>query len=671
MLNDSVVQRIWNSPVLSLRLKRRIKAASEGSSVGSAANLKAAKHRFESFAAPLGRMLLHLEEFLDEVQETCDDRGASKEAEDCWRWLSALDEEKLYQLGMLADCSDEILVATRQVDREDVDTSMMHDAARALLERMDALFNKRQCLEIPGYTKHVLLILKHKRIVHGPRGVLKSIGGRGADGNTALEHCFQRMAAYTALVADVVQTEFPDYELFCSFKLFNLECGGVIGPGSSNKGSDMALQRLAQAFNVEFAALKDQFYRLGPVAMQKKRDCPHICNKIAWTEAVRSCHRHHETKRRWELDALLPTLWRYVGWTAATSGVEQNFSKALRSIGPQRGSLSPNREETAVRFAVYKPDEQEVEHLINKARAIWAAHYGPPRHVEPRARCDRGTCKASGSENTETAWLNNRRSAAIEAGNKLGDAAALSIEAAEGRSGWTEGHDKEHTFQLKKRAKKELQALEDGILLPHEIRPGMQEALVDLKRRDKKADAEVKRKLQKKLSLRRSEQLTLHLKAGTVACIIVSELADDVARTLRSKGCLLSEQLTLKTQLLVVDDPANMNKLQKWTTALAGILVCSPDAVLSCDSGKCIGPFLQFKAAVASKKKLYLSQEFQNKHVRISALLQEACKLPCSSWKISAAGGAGCVVLGGDNGKVATDFLSSITCIVRAESRAR
>ena len=480
------------------------------------------------------------------------------------------------------------------------------------------------------------------------------------------------MAAYAALVADVVQTEFPDYELFCSFKLFNLEGGGVIGPGSSNKGTDMALQRLAQAFDVEFAALKSQFYRLASVAMQKKRDCPHICNKMAWTEAVRSCIRHHETRRNWGLDAILPVLWRYVGWTAATSGVEQNFSKALRSIGPQRGSLSPDHEETAVRFAVYKPEEQEVEHLITKARAIWAVHYGSPRRVEPMARCDRGSCKPAGaSENTETAWLNRRRSAAIEAGNKLGNAAALSIEAAEVGSGWTEGHDKEHTFQVKKRAKKELQALEDGILLPHEIRPGMQEALLDLKRRDKKADDETKRKLKKKLNLRRSAQLSLCLKAGTVACISVSELADDLVRTLRSKGCLLSDPLSLKTQLLVVDDPANMNKLQQWTAALVGILVCSPDAVLSCDSQQSFGPFLQYKAAVASKKKLHLTHEFQTKHVRISALLQEACQLPRSTWKMSAAGVAGCIVLGGQNGKSATDFLSSISCIIRAESRAR
>ena len=135
-----MVQRIWNSPVLSARLKVRIKSL-EDSKVGTAANLKAAKHRFESFAAPLGRMLLHLEEFLDLVQETCDMRGDSKEADDCQSWLAGLDEEKLLQLAMLADCSDEILVATRGMDFEDVDTSTMHATARDLLDRLDALFN--------------------------------------------------------------------------------------------------------------------------------------------------------------------------------------------------------------------------------------------------------------------------------------------------------------------------------------------------------------------------------------------------------------------------------------------------------------------------------------------------------------------------------------------------
>ena len=122
--------------------KRGFIKASADSNVDSTANLKAAKHRFESFAAPLGRMLLHLEEFVDEVQETRDDRVQSTEARDCWDWLGGLNDEKLYQLATLADCSDEILVATRMVDAEDVDTSTMQDSARASLERLDALVNK-------------------------------------------------------------------------------------------------------------------------------------------------------------------------------------------------------------------------------------------------------------------------------------------------------------------------------------------------------------------------------------------------------------------------------------------------------------------------------------------------------------------------------------------------
>ena len=49
----------------------------------------------------------------------------------------------------------------------------------------------------------------------------QSAVGRAAD--AALQNCFRRMEAYTALVADVVRTEFPDYELLCAFSVFNLD----------------------------------------------------------------------------------------------------------------------------------------------------------------------------------------------------------------------------------------------------------------------------------------------------------------------------------------------------------------------------------------------------------------------------------------------------------------
>jgi hypothetical protein len=93
------------------------------------------------------------------------------------------------------------------------------------------------------------------------------------------------MTAYTALVADVVKTEFPDYELFCAFNIFNLTDNSKAG-----NGNDIALRRLAQAFDVNHAALKDQYHRLRSVALQKKRDGV-VGNKDAWKEAVQSCRR--------------------------------------------------------------------------------------------------------------------------------------------------------------------------------------------------------------------------------------------------------------------------------------------------------------------------------------------------------------------------------------------
>ena len=660
-----MVQRIWNSPVLSARLKVRIKSL-EDSKVGTAANLKAAKHRFESFAAPLGRMLLHLEEFLDLVQETCDMRGDSKEADDCQSWLAGLDEEKLLQLAMLADCSDEILVATRGMDFEDVDTSTMHATARDLLDRLDALFNKEQCVGIPGYTQHVMDVLKKPRIIHCSGGLIKSIGG--GDNSNALQNCLQRMTAYTALVADVVQTEFPDYELFCAFSIFNLEGNSRVA-GAIN---DAALQRLSRALDVNHAALVVQYHRLRAVAMQRKKDGMSLSNKDAWKDAVRSCKRASATIASWSLDAVLPVLWRYAGWTAATSGVEQNFSKALRSIGPQRGSLTPENEETALRLAVYKPDSAEEEDVIARARAIWHKHYGSHRQYNT-TRCDKGTHRDQASTNTEKAWLDKRRAAAQEVGAKLGNASTLTIESAAGGTGWTDGHDHEHDFQVKKRAKKELQALDDGLLLDHEVRPGMRDQLHKMKLIQKKDDRANKRKILKQQTfVKTGKSLPLIIKPGTVACVTASTGVEELSKILNCYKAAVHAEPSVRTQLLVVDNPADLPKVHKWMAALSGMLVTSAQAVLALHRGQHVGSFLKFRRAVAHTKRcLYMAPEFQHKHNVITKLLQEACQLQGSRWRISDVENAKCTVLGGPRGVTAKQFLRTLTYAIRSESRAR
>ena len=657
-----MVQRIWNSPILATRLKARIKASE--SACGTAANLKAAKHRFESYATPLGRLFLHLEEFLDEVQETCEDRHDKIEGRDCWNWLEGLDMEKLYQLAMVADCCDEILVATRGMDAENIDTSTMHTTAVELLDRLDALFNRKQCLEIPGYTKHALDILMRPRIIYGPDGAITSIGGRVDQ--AALCNCFRRMTAYTALVADVVKTEFPDYELFCAFNIFNLTDNSKAG-----NGNDIALRRLAQAFDVNHAALKDQYHRLRSVALQKKRDGV-VGNKDAWKEAVQSCRRAIAHNVGWNMDALLPVLWRFVGWTAATSGVEQNFSKALRSIGHQRGSLTSEHEETAVRFAVYKPNATEQEDLIRRARIIWDKHYGCTRQAQTQ-RCDKGMHRGQAcAGNTEKFWLEQRRAAAQEVGEKMGHASALTIESAKDGPGWTVGHDDEHEFQSKKRAKKKLEAFEDGLLLEHEVHEGMQNELDALKLRQKTADKAIKHKLAKRRE-RQTTGMPLKIKPGTVTCLKASTNIDELSKSLRLHLALLEGEPSVNTQLLVVDNPVELAKLHKWTAALNGMMVASAQSVLALHRGQHVGAFIKYRMAVAHNTcVLYITPQFQHKHGQITELLRQACQLNGSRWRISNAKLSKCKVLGGEQGGIsAKQFLKSITCIIRSESRAR
>jgi hypothetical protein len=488
-----------------------------------------------------------------------------------------------------------------------------------------------------------------------------SIGGNCLQ--VSLDKCYSRMKVYTALVADVVATEFPDYELFGAFGVFDVtSLGRALHENVVSDDASASLERLAQAFGVQLAALRDQWLRVRHMAHREYVTLPGICNKAAWQLAVRSVQHHGATKLRWNMDALLPVLWRFVGWTAATSGVEQNFSKALRAIGPNRGSLTAAHEEMMVRFAVYKPSAQESEDLIVKARAIWSKHYGAPRQIS-KNRCDKGVPRPRDSmtPTTEADWLRKRRNAAKEAGRRLGDLKALTIEGAMQDPGWTAGHDDEHTFQVKKRAKKELQALEDGLLLQREIRDDMEEALIKTKQANRKADRDAKRKF----NARSAKANALQLKAGSQVWMETDD--DAVQRAVLSKGCRIASELSVHIHVLVVADPTQLSKQQRWIAVLTGALVCSVESVCAAT-----GPFIRYAAAIATRKRLFMSQDFQGKRSTITALIKEASNLHNSEWRVcqnAPHDGAKCVKLGGHHGMKAKSFLKSITKIRRKESR--
>jgi hypothetical protein len=60
---SSVVQRVFHSHVFNHWFAEEVRAEKD-SGVFHITNLRAAKHRFETFSTPLGRLILHLPAFL-------------------------------------------------------------------------------------------------------------------------------------------------------------------------------------------------------------------------------------------------------------------------------------------------------------------------------------------------------------------------------------------------------------------------------------------------------------------------------------------------------------------------------------------------------------------------------------------------------------------------------
>ena len=121
--------------------------------------------------------------------------------------------------------------------------------------------------------------------------------------------------------------------------------------------------------------------------------------------------------------------------------------------------------------------------------------------------------------------------------------------------------------------------------------------------------------------------------------------------------------------MLVVDDPAKLDKKQLWIAALTGLLVCSAQ----CIRESTVGPFLKYQSATSLRKRnLHLTLEFKNKHKMVTQVLQDACQLDGGKWKMSdTSTGKNTLRLGGQRGRSAKQFLKDITHIVRAKSRLR
>ena len=154
--SQSIVQKIWNSHVFSAWFERHCKEMDGNCRIR---NLRAAKHRFESYNKPLGRVILWMPALLATAHDIAVKREGAPEGRLAQAWLQNLNSDTFVTLAMLADAGNEGLNLVRQVDDEQTDIASLQRIVSQFLDRARFLWRDGGCLTSLGYTKHCLDLL--------------------------------------------------------------------------------------------------------------------------------------------------------------------------------------------------------------------------------------------------------------------------------------------------------------------------------------------------------------------------------------------------------------------------------------------------------------------------------------------------------------------------------
>ena len=258
----SIVQRIEHSEDMKRQFHNFIKTNETLPIDGAIKNLRAAKHRFESFAKPASRYCLWNDAVLDTAQWAVIARQGQTIAVDALAFLQWVNEENRLQLAMCADFADDCLGLTRWLDEEGVDLGELQQRAGEFCNCVMRMYLNGHCTQTLGFTKYTIERLSQVRLVHC-RGVLRSIGGPGHPTEDTQALCLQRMACVAKLAISTVKAEFPAFEVINAFAMFSLA-------KTSDGDVDQAahLKTLAQFLALDIDKLTWQFHLVRPYAQR-------------------------------------------------------------------------------------------------------------------------------------------------------------------------------------------------------------------------------------------------------------------------------------------------------------------------------------------------------------------------------------------------------------------
>lgn len=398
---ESVAQKIFHSPNYSFWLQEAI----ERGSGPQTSSLSAAKHRFASFAKPLGRFILNMRPMFDVMHKIL----ALKE--DCsWlhTWMDAVSGQRLLLLAAAADAADTVMEFLRLMDNEEQDPAILNSEVHTFLSNVDVQFGTPgQVFEVNGYSKHCLDVLRTE-----PGVYVKHRGQQTRLRVSAADRCavLQAFKPWVHLCHEACEAEFPHFHLFSSMGVLDLRSGG----GRRTDERYACLRRLSAALQVDEQGLVSEFEALQPVAMafRNEQDCT---SRDAWKQAMKRSQASSALKRKYETKNLAPLLQAHACWTTSSSGVEQAFSKAERSHGAKHfGPKAADSERRAMTCLTYSESASTpLASIVDKARELYAAKVSRHLGQYKKKRLDKGVQRGPrtklAGKLVEKTWIKHRR----------------------------------------------------------------------------------------------------------------------------------------------------------------------------------------------------------------------------------------------------------------------
>ena len=473
---DSFAQKVFHSNIFS-GWRRTALAREEDDSESefrTGNSMAAAKHRFGSYALPMGRICRNVAAMLAVLHRVDAMRGDKSG----WasQTLKHLTGKKLLLLAMAADAAHCCLDFTRFADQEGVDIACLNAKVAQLGRSVRALFVNGEVLRLPTFTMDMLAILEKGELTVMADGCARELAVTEHDKQYALKV----MCEWVETVEAAVEAEFPSWHLISCFAVFNLEARRA--EDQEDKDSvKKCLQKLSQAFKVKPALLEQQYVSLLPLAEALHKE-GYFQNRAAWVEAFARVQQRRAAQRQ-DCEALLPVLSAYLAWSASTSGVEQLFSKLKRSPVELASASADTDNRLAVVLGSQTCGAADDDKLIRDAQAIYTGmlRSRKARGGARRKRLDWGLKrrtmedrKDSRGKKSEAAWHRRRKAGVAKA---AGNVTATPPRRPAPELPSSSAKEVDHQRQVARKRKAE--ALLDGYLVGDEITGDVRSAAND------------------------------------------------------------------------------------------------------------------------------------------------------------------------------------------------